>query len=320
MVEPADTAHSNTINTDTVELHDIRINSSQITPIIINPSTLSSNSTDSTTASTFSSPATTAYQSTDNKLLLDDTLYEWNAPDAAANHVYKPHAGENSQYLRDFILGVNDGIISTLLVVLGLYGGGANSAVILLSGISACIAGTIGMGTGEYIATKSQAEVTINDIKLEQTDHFIYHRDVEIQQVTNWFIELGVSGPLLNAVVKQICSDDTKLLQCMKTFEFPSADTIDRNPIRAMLMSGRLFFLGSLPSILPFVQSNTELGLIISCVLCGLCLFIAGAYKTRTTHGNWLYDGMENLLLGTAGASISFGIGYAYTYAADHIG
>jgi hypothetical protein len=52
--------------------------------------------------------------------------YEWKPPAGFENHVYRQHQGEGSQYLRDFILGVNDGIISTFLVIVGLVAGGAS--------------------------------------------------------------------------------------------------------------------------------------------------------------------------------------------------
>ena len=37
---------------------------------------------------------------------------------------YEPHIGETRQYWRDIILGVNDGLVSTFLLVVGVVGGG----------------------------------------------------------------------------------------------------------------------------------------------------------------------------------------------------
>jgi hypothetical protein len=39
-------------------------------------------------------------------------------------HVYEPHIGGSRQYMRDIILGVNDGLVSTFLLVSGVVGGG----------------------------------------------------------------------------------------------------------------------------------------------------------------------------------------------------
>ena len=86
--------------------------------------------------------------------------YHWSPPAGSEQRVYEKHQGEGSQYLRDFILGVNDGIISTFLVVVGVVAGGGSARTALLSGISSAVAGAISMGLGEYIATKSQSQHT----------------------------------------------------------------------------------------------------------------------------------------------------------------
>lgn len=93
--------------------------------------------------------------------------YEWSPPPGEEHHVYRPHQGEGSQYLRDVVLGVNDGCLSTFLVIVGLVAGGASVTTCLLSAISTAVAGAISMGLGEYVATKSQANVNKGEEQLE---------------------------------------------------------------------------------------------------------------------------------------------------------
>lgn len=69
--------------------------------------------------------------------------YKWVPPAGSEQRVYRPHQGEGSQYLRDFILGVNDGIISTFLLVVGIVAGGGTVTTALLGGISSAVAGAI---------------------------------------------------------------------------------------------------------------------------------------------------------------------------------
>ena len=242
----------------------------------------------------------------------DASPIEWTPPAGYEQHVYLPHASDGSQYLRDVILGINDGLVSNLLLVLGMVGGGVSHTRILLTGIIGGIAGMISMGVGEYIATKSQIQVSNNDIKLE-SEHLLYHRDVEIQQCRQYLSQLGLDDILCEAIIKSIGNNDTALLHIMEKFEFGiSDDELQRKPIKAMITSGRLYLIGALPSILPFISSDLTLALILSLVLCGLAAFTIGAYKTRTTRGNWLYGGMENLLLISIGAGIAYGIGVAF--------
>ena len=92
---------------------------------------------------------------------------------------YEPHIGESRQYWRDIILGVNDGLVSIFLLVIGLVGGGLASDDILLASIAAAVAGAISMAAGEYLATKSQDEVLTAELRLERT-HIARFRDNEM--------------------------------------------------------------------------------------------------------------------------------------------
>ncbi len=69
------------------------------------------------------------------------------------------HLVKTRQYYRDMVLGVNDGLVSTFLLVAGVVGGGMDVKAILLTAVSGAIAGAISMFAGEYVATKSQNEV-----------------------------------------------------------------------------------------------------------------------------------------------------------------
>ena len=237
--------------------------------------------------------------------------YKWSPPSEAVP--YRPHQGEGSQYLRDFILGVNDGLISTFLLVVGVVGGSASTHQALLTAISAAVAGAIAMGIGEYIATKSQLQVNDGEMRLE-VEHFKYHRDVELLQLRQFLQSVTLSGPLLEAVVSEVGRSDESLMRMMMAFEFGvHADELERNPWKAMLMSGRLFLIGALPTVVPFffsISPGEALG--IAAGLVGVALFTVGAYKTRTTRGNWIIDGGENLTLGAIATGISYAVGVAF--------
>ena len=59
---------------------------------------------------------------------------------------------------------------------------------------------------------------------------------------------------LLHQLVLQHYENDPQaLLQLMKVLEFGIVDEEERSPITASITSGILFFIGSLPSLLPFV-------------------------------------------------------------------
>jgi VIT1/CCC1 family predicted Fe2+/Mn2+ transporter len=226
---------------------------------------------------------------------------------------YTPHHGSHRQYMRDIILGVNDGLVSMFLLVFGMYGGHANSHSILLASISGTVAGAISMGLGEYIATKSQSEMIQSDLALEET-HFLHHRDVEMEELRVTLFTLGLRDQLLNDCVIAIGDKDETLLAFMKAFEFGYSEEEQRNPCVAMGLSGLLFMTGSLPSILPFFITNqVEYATLYAGILSSLVLFLVGSIKSKVTQSNWICGGIENLGLGVIGSAISYSVGLLFS-------
>jgi len=228
-------------------------------------------------------------------------------------HPYIAHQGQYRQYMRDIILGINDGLVSMFLLIIGLIGGGAHARDILLAGITGAIAGSISMALGEYIATKSQSEVVKGDLSLE-AEHFQFHRGPEMEQVyTELKKILHLRGEVLNEATRQIGENDEAMLNFMKAFEFGFTEQDERSPFTAMLMSGCLFLTGSLPSVVPFFfVANNRDGLISAAVLCCVALMAVGAIKTMATRTNPCKAGAENLVIGILAAGISYGVGAIY--------
>lgn len=223
--------------------------------------------------------------------------------------VYEPHVGASRQYWRDIVLGINDGLVSMLLLVAGVVGGGLDRPQIILTGIAGALAGAVSMATGEFLATKSQDEVMESELALERT-HIQHFRQQEVEQLYPMLTEIGVHNDDVERVVAAFTRDDEVLLNSMKVLEFGVVDTERRSPLSAALASGGLFLLGSVPAVVPFlfpVARNT--GLIIASVLAGISLFIVGIVKTFVTRTNPVAAGLQNLVIAGLGAVLAFVVG-----------
>jgi VIT1/CCC1 family predicted Fe2+/Mn2+ transporter len=211
--------------------------------------------------------------------------------------------------MRDIILGVNDGLVSTFLLVAGVVGGGLSSTQVLLTGIAGALAGMISMATGEYLATKSQEEVFAAEMALER-EHLADHRDHEREELRHMFNAMGLAGDDLDLGVEIINGSDDAMLGVMAGLEFGVVDTEKRNPILAGLASAGLFLAGALPSVIPFaVIDDTRTALLVAAVLAGIGLVIVGATKTVMTKTNPVMSALENLSIGFVGGILSFVVG-----------
>ncbi|MCB2223383.1 MAG: VIT1/CCC1 transporter family protein [Actinobacteria bacterium] len=222
---------------------------------------------------------------------------------------YRPHVGPTRQYMRDIILGVNDGLVSIFLLVVGVVGGGLTSKQVLLAGVAASIAGAVSMAAGEYMATKSQEQVFDREMALER-EHLRYHRGVELQEIRDMFGDLGFPEADIERVVEIVDADDESFLKVMMALEFGVVEEERRSPSLAMVMSGVLFLTGSLPSILPFVFVSDPLtALWIAAAGSGVGLFVVGAVKSMVTFTNPWVSGLENVGVAAVGAGVSYLVG-----------
>jgi len=245
----------------------------------------------------------------------DSQRYHSEMPATATNQQippYQEHLGPRSQYLRDIILGVNDGLVSMFLLVVGVVGGGVDSDVVLLAGLAGAFAGAVSMAAGEYMATKSQEEAIDGELALER-EHFKYYKDRELDEVRDFLGDIGVAPAAVEAVVASAAEDEEVLMELMKAFEFGVVDHGRRNPLLAMAMSGILFLAGSLPSVLPFaLMDNPNRALMVAAAGAAIGLFVVGVVKTQMTRTNPLKSGLENVAIAGAGAVLSYLIGLGY--------
>jgi len=226
---------------------------------------------------------------------------------------------------RDIILGVNDGLVSTFLLVAGVAGGGLATTDILLTAISGAIAGAVSMYAGEYVATKSQDEVLQGEIALENT-HIRNYQDDEVMELSDMLTLIGIPdvddeecangtgvGDLKQRILSYYEQHPEALLKAMVALEFGVIEEERRKPCWAGLTSCCLFLLGALPSVIPFaIVSDPIGGLIAAAIGTGLGLFVVGALKTWATRGTWYMAAVENLLIAGAGGGFAYGVGVGF--------
>lgn len=222
------------------------------------------------------------------------------------------HQGPGRQYVRDVVLAVNDGLVSIFLLVAGVVGGGFDANDVFLAGLAGAVAGAISMASGEYLATKSQEEVLTGEAELEKV-HLRQFRDYEMRELAEMLRDMGLEDPQVERVAGAFASNDDALLRLKMAIEFGVVERARRSPVTAMIVSGLVFVVGSVPAVLPFaVMSEPGPALLAAAVATSVALFAVGAAKTRATRGSPLRSGLENLAIALIGAAVSFGVGRAY--------
>jgi len=226
---------------------------------------------------------------------------------------FTEHLGDDREYWRDIILGVNDGLVSTFLLIAGVTGGQLTVSNILLTSISGSIAGAVSMAAGEYLATKSQEQVLSAEVELEKK-HIAEHPREEILELRDLLPKIGIDDEYLRSqLVDYYSKNPDSLLKIMCAIEFSMVDSSRRNPFIAAGVSGSTFIAGALPSVIPYTFASSSIeGLWLAAVLTALGLLIVGFVKSRVTRSSPVLAGLENLAIAGFGGILAYIVGLGF--------
>ena len=212
---------------------------------------------------------------------------------------------------RASVLGVNDGLVSTLCLVLAVAGAGATSGSVLLAGFAGLIAGAVSMAAGEWISVKAQVELfegVIKDIKkLALTD-----RELLVEQVAMSLSQTGHSKSTANTAAHEIAQDDAHLtdVYARQVMGF-NPDELG-SPWLAAGSSFALFTLGALAPLAPWVFTNGFLAVSLSIVFTGIGGLVAGGYISSSSGNSVAKGALRQLGIIILASAVTYGIGYIF--------
>src|SRR6266568_5821231 len=119
-----------------------------------------------------------------------------------------------TNWLRDVILGGQDGLVNILGIILGVIAGGGSKAVLLAAGFAAAITESISMGAVGYTSAVSerdyyQAEQARESAEIDATP------EAERQEIRDIYAAKGFAGELLERVVDTITANRESWLAMM---------------------------------------------------------------------------------------------------------
>jgi len=210
--------------------------------------------------------------------------------------------------VRDVIFGANDGLVSILALVAGVYGAITESHPILIAGIAGAVAGAISMGAGAYLSAKSEKEVTEKEsdrkgIKRKGTP------EEEKEKLVRFYQARGFRRRDAEAVADRVA------LQAESTESYTMGEEVGLTseeswpPTKAALFTGLSFAVVSLIPILPFAFMEVNPAVITAAIASIACLFIVGASKAIFSRKSWVRSGIEMMAIGALASVATYAIG-----------
>jgi VIT1/CCC1 family predicted Fe2+/Mn2+ transporter len=228
------------------------------------------------------------------------------------------HRAHRAGWLRAAVLGINDGLVSTASLMIGVATASASlsnaSTIIISTGAAGIAAGALSMAVGEYISVSSQTDIENSD-RLLEIEHLAIDPEGELEELVEIYKNRGLEEPLARQVAISLTEKDA--LNTHLRDELGHHPHSKARPVQASVASAISFALGGL---IPFIgalvvssstaTSATMAYSIIAFTLVGL--IIAGAVGAKTAGSRLLIPTLRVLIGGSLGMAITAGIGQLF--------
>lgn len=211
------------------------------------------------------------------------------------------------ELLGDVILGLNDGIATTLVFALTVEGASGLYRTVILAGLAEMLAGGVSMFLGGFVSAQSEKDAAQHQIAVERLE--IEHEpEEEREELRRIYREKGFSGTQLAGIVEHLTSDKDRWLNSIIRDELLLRPNEFRSPFKVGGAIGLSFTLGAFVPILPFLLHLAGAP-VIAAVFSLVALFGTGAARSRYSRRSWARSGAEMVSVGLIGTTAGVIIG-----------
>jgi len=212
--------------------------------------------------------------------------------------------------VRDVIFGANDGLVSILALVAGVYGAVTESHVILIAGVAGAVAGAISMGAGAYLSSKSEKEVTEKESERKGIRKK-WTPEEEKEELLKFYQARGFKRQEAEAIADRVASQMESRAAYTIGEELGLTSEESWPPIKAATLTGLSFAVVSLIPILPFAFMEVTPAVLTAAIASVATLFGVGASKAIFTRKSWIRSGLEMMAIGVLASAATYAIGLA---------
>ncbi len=218
---------------------------------------------------------------------------------------------ESSEKVRDFVIGMSDGLTVPFALAAGLSGAVSSTDIVITAGLAEIAAGSIAMGLGGYLAGRTEIEHYESEERREY-DEIVHKHEVEIAETKEIFAQYGISEELQEKIAREMAKKPKQWVDFMMRFEL-GLERPDKNRAHqsAFVIAISYIVGGMIPLSAYFFTASAQEGLIYSSIITLICLVVFGLVKSKLTGQPLLKGAMRVTLIGAAAAAAAFAIAKA---------
>ena len=216
-------------------------------------------------------------------------------------------------WIGDAIYGVNDGLGAIFGIVSGVSGAtmgdpAQTSHYVLLAGISGLIASALSMGSGAYLAAKSEREIYMAELERER--EAIKMNAPEARELLSLYYQVkGLPEEDAQNMVNHIAADPEQMLRALAGERLGTSEDALANPWVSASSGALSTAIGAAIPVIPFFFLNGMNAVIAAAVVSLIAHFAVGAAKSLITVRSWWSSGLEMTVVGAVEGAVTYGIG-----------
>jgi VIT1/CCC1 family predicted Fe2+/Mn2+ transporter len=220
---------------------------------------------------------------------------------------------EGRARIREFVFGIQDGLISTVGLLAGIQGATESKAVVIITGLTAMFSGAISMAAGSYLSSTAQKDIF--DKELREAE-ILAEREpyIAAEGLLKSLSQEGLTREQSYGIVKQLLRQEQVFLRTFQEKVFGIGSAEINQPLKAAIVMGFSFIIGAVTPILPYLIFEGWGALYVSVGLSALTLFGVGAFKGKLAAQSQFGSGAQFFLIAVSAAGLGFGIGLVVQY------
>jgi VIT1/CCC1 family predicted Fe2+/Mn2+ transporter len=185
--------------------------------------------------------------------------------------------------LRAAVFGVQDGLVSNALLVLGFAGADSGPSIVRLAGLVGLLSGAVSMASGEYNSMQVQRELFEQELAMERRE-LSRNPHVETVELTQIYQSRGFDPDQARELAQAVMSDPEQALEVHAREELGISPASLGSPVVAAASSFGAFTVGAVVPLVPWFVSEGTAALVASVVLVAIAAAIVGSAVARLTR------------------------------------
>lgn len=212
-------------------------------------------------------------------------------------------------WIGDAIYGVNDGLGAIFGIVSGVSGATlGNSKFVIIAGMVGMIASALSMGSGAYLAAKSEREIYEAEFSRERDA--VEYNESEVREVLSLSYQIrGLPPEEAERFVAYMARDKSQLVRAIAQERLNTTEEGLRKPWTSAVSGALSTAVGAMIPIVPFFFLSGYPAVIWAALISLIAHFAVGAAKSLITIRSWWSSGLEMTLVGAVEGAVTYIIG-----------